>query len=77
MGSAKEVAELVYFLGEDTSSYITGQVINVDGGMIGIEKFLNLFKTVLHNMPLPLIISLPNLILQSKKKKESIKWKKE
>ena len=34
MGSAKEVAELVYFLGEDASSYITGQVINVDGGMI-------------------------------------------
>ena len=30
MGSAKEVAELVYFLGEDASSYITGQVINVD-----------------------------------------------
>ncbi len=34
MGSAKEVAELIYFLGEDTSSYITGQVINVDGGMV-------------------------------------------
>lgn len=34
MGSAKEVAELVYFLGEDASSYITGQVISVDGGMI-------------------------------------------
>ena len=34
MGTAKEVAELVYFLGEDTSSYITGQVINVDGGMV-------------------------------------------
>ena len=34
MGTAKEVAELVYFLGEDTSSYITGQVINIDGGML-------------------------------------------
>ncbi len=34
MGNAKEVAELIYFLGEDTSSYITGQVINVDGGMV-------------------------------------------
>ena len=34
MGEAKEVAELIYFLGEDTSSYITGQVINIDGGMI-------------------------------------------
>lgn len=34
MGTVKEVANLVYFLGEDTSSYITGQVINVDGGMV-------------------------------------------
>lgn len=34
MGTAKEVAELVYFLGTDSSSYITGQVINVDGGMV-------------------------------------------
>ena len=33
MGSAKEVAELIYFLGSEKSSYITGQVINVDGGM--------------------------------------------
>lgn len=34
MGNAKEVAELVYFLGSEKSSYITGQVINVDGGMV-------------------------------------------
>ena len=34
MGSAKEVANLVYFLGSNESSYITGQVINVDGGMV-------------------------------------------
>lgn len=34
MGSAKEVAELIYFLGSNQSSYITGQVINIDGGMI-------------------------------------------
>lgn len=34
MGTAREVAELVYFLGEDVSSYITAQVINVDGGMV-------------------------------------------
>lgn len=34
MGKAREVAELVYFLGTDLSSYITGQVINIDGGMV-------------------------------------------
>ena len=34
MGTAKEVAELIYFLGSDNSSYITGQVINIDGGML-------------------------------------------
>ncbi len=34
MGTAKEVAELIYFLGTDASSYITGQVINIDGGMV-------------------------------------------
>lgn len=34
MGTAKEVSELAYFLGSDASSYITGQVINIDGGMV-------------------------------------------
>ena len=34
MGSAKEVANLTYFLGSNESSYITGQVINIDGGMV-------------------------------------------
>ena len=33
-GTAEEVAKLVYFLGTAESSYITGQVINVDGGMV-------------------------------------------
>ena len=34
MGTAKEVANLIYFLGSEESSYITAQVINIDGGMI-------------------------------------------
>lgn len=34
MGEAEEVAKVVYFLGSDESSYITGQVINIDGGMV-------------------------------------------
>ena len=34
MGTAKEVAEVIYFLGSEKSSYITGQVINIDGGMV-------------------------------------------
>lgn len=34
MGKAKEVANVVYFLSSEESSYITGQVINVYGGMV-------------------------------------------
>lgn len=34
MGTAGEVANVVYFLGNEESSYITGQVINIDGGMV-------------------------------------------
>lgn len=34
MGTTKEVANLIYFLGSEESSYITGQVINIDGGMV-------------------------------------------
>lgn len=34
MGKAKDVANLVKFLVSEDSSYITGQVINVDGGML-------------------------------------------
>lgn len=34
MGTAEDVAKVVKFLASEDSSYITGQVINVDGGMI-------------------------------------------
>jgi len=34
MGEAKDVANLVKFLAHEDSRYITGQVINVDGGMV-------------------------------------------
>ena len=34
MGKAKEVANVVYFLSSEESSYITGQVITVYGGMV-------------------------------------------
>lgn len=33
-GESEEVAQLVLFLASDNSNYITGQVINVDGGMV-------------------------------------------
>lgn len=34
MGTAKDVANVVKFLTSEDSSYVTGQVINVDGGML-------------------------------------------
>ena len=34
MGSSEEVANLVYFLASEENTYITGQVINIDGGMV-------------------------------------------
>ena len=36
IGSPKDVANLVLFLSSNLSNYITGQVINVDGGMVMI-----------------------------------------
>jgi 3-oxoacyl-[acyl-carrier protein] reductase len=33
-GTPEDVANLCLFLASDLSSYITGQVINVDGGML-------------------------------------------
>ena len=34
MGKAEDVANVVKFLASEDSSYITGQVINIDGGML-------------------------------------------
>jgi len=34
LGEAKDVADLALFLSSESSSYITGQVIQVDGGMV-------------------------------------------
>ena len=34
LGTADEVAQAVVFLASDTSSYITAQAINVDGGNV-------------------------------------------
>lgn len=34
IGEAKEVSDLVFFLAEETSSFITGEVININGGLV-------------------------------------------
>ena len=34
MGNVRDVANVVKFLASEDSSYITGQVINIDGGML-------------------------------------------
>lgn len=33
-GTAEDVANVVKFLASSDSSYVTGQVINIDGGML-------------------------------------------
>ena len=34
MGTPEDVANVVSFLASEKSNYITGQVINIDGGML-------------------------------------------
>lgn len=34
LGAAEDVANMAYFLASDEAKYVTGQVINVDGGMV-------------------------------------------
>ena len=34
MGTSEEIANSVYFLAGEENTYITGQVLNVDGGML-------------------------------------------
>ncbi|MCL2341559.1 MAG: 3-oxoacyl-[acyl-carrier-protein] reductase [Firmicutes bacterium] len=34
MATPQEIAKLVYFLGSEENTYITGQVVNIDGGMV-------------------------------------------
>jgi 3-oxoacyl-[acyl-carrier protein] reductase len=34
VGSSQDVANTILFLASDLSSYVTGQVIGVDGGLI-------------------------------------------
>ena len=33
LGRAEEIASLIHFLSSDDSSFITGQVISIDGGI--------------------------------------------
>ena len=34
LGKTEDIGQLVAFLSSEVSSYITGQVINIDGGML-------------------------------------------
>jgi len=34
LGAVEDIAKVAYFLVSDAANYITGQVINVDGGLV-------------------------------------------
>ena len=40
LGNVKEVANSVSFLASNKSSYITGEIINVDGGLNNVDPTL-------------------------------------
>lgn len=54
LGSPKDVAEIVSFLASDNSSFITGQVVGVDGGFTiwklnnQLDKFINILVQKKH-----------------------------
>ena len=51
-GPAEDIAKCVAWLASDESSYVTGQIISVNGGMIGIAKFAK----IAHKNGVPLIV---------------------
>ena len=44
MGTPEEIAKAVYFFGSSDNTYITGQVLNVDGGMLIKSSKENTFE---------------------------------
>ena len=46
MGTSNDIADLVNFLTSEKSSYITGTIIPVDGGLrlVGQEQIAKMFK---------------------------------